>query len=179
MKKIFNKIGFTCIEAIPAILALIVCIAGLVDIVVILKKINTISTTATYVARTVGVQGGVRDKAPAYYIGCSETLDSETCKYTNTETLYNDVKNMLSGIDLDESNWDLTISACDKNGLNCKETLLEPDSRNIKADYGEYLNVNLEITYDWAFMKTVLPVSPTYNKTSSRMIMSTFKIREG
>lgn len=178
-----NKKGFACIDAIPAILALIIALAAFMDIFIILKKISVISSTATYVARTIGPQGGTLNKTPSYYPGCTnKTSDTGRCTYVNPNVLRNNVNDMLGAVGLTENNYTLTITAKDKNGQILQiYDLTNPteNSKGINTDYGNYLEVNLTIDYEWIYTSNILPLAPKYNKSSIRNVMSTFKIREG
>ena len=185
MQLLKNKKGFACIDAIPAILALIMALAAFVDIFIILRKTNVISTTATYVARTIGPQGGVKKQTPNYYKGCTKSdggPNATSCKYTNLAQLYSNVKDMLSAVGLDEDNFTLTITARDKTSgkattINVKEAV-GSGLQGIQTDYGNYLSVDLTINYQWEYISTLIGVKPVYNKNSYRNVLSTFKTRE-
>lgn len=175
-----DKEGFACIDAVPAILALIIALAAFLDIFLILKKINVISSTATYIARTIGPQGGALNVAPDYYPGCRPSDNrATTCTYTNMNTLKENVHDMLKAVSLTDDEYNVTITAKDEDGNVLKTYDFDSSTGNgINIDYGNYLEVKLTINYEWKYMSTLLGLNPVYNKSSVRNVLSTFKIRE-
>lgn len=180
MKFLKDRTGFACIDAVPAILALIIALAAFLDIFLILKKVNVISTTATYIARTIGPQGGVLGTAPNYYPGCTPSDDrAKTCTYTTVETLRDNVHDMLNAVSLEEDDYDVTITARDQDGNVLKTyDLFGGNLSGINTDYGNYLEVKLKIHYKWIYVSKMIGLQPSYDKTSTRNVLSTFKIRE-
>lgn len=185
MKLLKNKHGFSCIEAIPAILALIIALVGFLDISLILKKINVISTTSTYIARTIGPQGGVLSGPPRnnnneiYYPGCKAGANAPTCKYTNIAELRSNVSDMLSAVGLSEDDYTVTITAIDKNGNTVRNyNLMKGNAKGIETDFGGYFKVNLQMKYKWVYVEKLFGRTLEYKKPSVRNVLSTFKTRK-
>ena len=185
MDFIKDKKGFACVDAIPAILALIIALCAFIDIFIILRKTNVISTTATYIARTIGPQGGVKKNIPNYYKGCTADdggTSASTCKYTVVKDLYENARDMLYAVGLDEDNFEIYIVSHNSNTDTEEQTLdlkkaYYAKTDGLQTDYGNYLTVELRIHYPWAYTSKILPLSPSYSKSSFRNVISSFKTR--
>lgn len=159
-----NKKGASSIEIAIGVLIFIIVVCGFIDLTIILKKINTVSTTTTTVARILGQQGGIGSKAPEGHHGDY---------ITSTELYANIYKSFeLSGIK--DKDWDIYINNVpfvgSKNGSVQKFGTY---------DYGKPINVKIKMKYGWTLINNFIPGQITQTKTSKRNVVSSFSIRNG
>lgn len=160
LKKIKNSKGMTSIEVGISVIILIMVISGFVDLTTILRKQTTLSNASTYVARTVGLQGGVRGTEPEQFEGYS---------YTNNKELYDNLNTMFKDAGISSNNWTCTI-----NGYKLSSSTNTP-----LYDFGQDIKINLTIDYDWGLVSNFIPGTLHNHRTSERIITSSYKIRNG
>lgn len=167
MNSIYNKfqnikeeVGSISLEVAICSLLFIVCVAGFTDLTVILRKINTISVQSNYIARTVGRQGGIRNSCPDGYVAED---------YVSSSQLYENVKKSFAMSGITEDQWSVKI-----DGRDFKSNTNLP----IKT-YGTDIPVTVSIKYDWTLLSNFIPGTITQTKDSNRIIVSSFKQRDG
>lgn len=158
IKKILNnKKGLNTIETAIISIIIIMCIAGMIDLNTIIKKFNTTSSTTSYIARTIGKQGGIRTSKPDNFHG----------DYVTSQKLYQDVKSILNKAGIKDSEFSVTINGYPlHSGTNIPLTT-----------YGTNMTIKLTIQYRWKLVQQFIK-SSSFEKTSNRIVMSTYKERE-
>lgn len=161
MKKVRNRIknkhGMTTIEIAICALIFIVAISGFVDLTQVLNKLNTISQTNSYIARTISKQGGVRTR----------NIDNFAGEYVTTQELYRNVETSLTRSGIPHNNWELYID----------EYKIKPETNTPIRNYGETINIRLDVKYNWTLISNFIPGKITQTKKSYRNVVSTYKIR--
>lgn len=162
-ENILDEKGMNSIELAIITLMAIMCICALLDLTNIMKKQNAISTTANYITRVVGKQGGVREVKPEMYPG----------EYITSQQLYEAVrKNMLSA-GIDETDWTVRITVPG----NSVEKLTSHSNFKL-VTHGQPIKIQLEAHYNWTMLSQVIPMKPTGSNVANRETDSKFKVRE-
>lgn len=156
-KYIKNKKGLSSIETGILSIVIIFCIGGLTDLNGVMQKFNTLSTTANYISRIVGKQGGVRMYQPSGFDGT----------YINSSKLYSDVKKAMNDSGIEDKDFSIEIDG---------QTLKGNSNTPIKTR-GEKIPVKLTIKYEMGFISNLTMNSKKYTKTAERDILSSFKNR--
>lgn len=151
-----NQKGMNTIETAIVSIIILMCIGAMIDLNNVIKKFNATSATTSYISRTIAKQGGARTNKPTSYSG----------DYITSQELYNDVKSALNKAGIKDTEWNVTI-----NGVK-----LQPNSNLAIVTYGGTMNVNLTINYKWNFVSQ-FNGGNSFQKTSNRVVMSTFKYR--
>lgn len=160
--KILNKKGMNTIEMAIITILSIICVCGLLDLTNIMKKHNAISTTANYVTRVMGKQGGVQQAKPAMYPG----------EYITSSQLYEDVKLNMDSAGIEDGDWEIKVTIPGDGTKSLKQ-----DSNYKIATYGQSINIQLEAHYKWTMLSQVIPISPTGYNIANRATDSKFKVR--
>lgn len=160
--KFSNKKGMNTIEMAIITILSIICVCGLLDLTNIMKKHNAISTTANYVTRVMGKQGGVQQAKPAMYPG----------EYITSSQLYDEVKLNMNSAGIEDGNWEVRVTIPGDGTKPLKE-----DSNYKIATHGEDMKIQLEAHYNWTMLAQVIPITPTGYNIANRETNSKFKVR--
>ena len=160
IRKIKNTKGFTSIEVAISVIILLIVISGFTDLTTILKKQTTLSSANTYVARTVGLQGGVRINEPQQFEGYN---------YVSSQKLYKNLNTMFKDSGVSENDW-----VCEINGYKLTPTLNMP-----LIDFGDKLRIKMKVKYTWGLVSNFIPGRINGVRESERIITSSYKIRNG
>jgi|HigsolmetaAR206D_1030411.scaffolds.fasta_scaffold00120_27 hypothetical protein len=161
--KLKGRKGFGSIEIAICSLIILMMIGGLADMIQIMQKIDTVSQTTGYVARTIQKQGGVRTVRIQNFYG----------KYTTTPVLYNNVKDMMASNGIPEEDWKLYIAVGDKTYS------ITPSTSVPLVNYGYRMKVILKVDYRWAILSNMIPIDLKATKDSVREVLSGYQIRNG
>lgn len=156
-----NKKGFGSLEIIISSFIIVMIIAGLIDMIQITQRIDTTSQAISYVSRVIQKQGGVRVNEPENFNG----------EYTNSATLYNNIKDIMAANGIIEENWELEIKT-----NSTKENLTSSTNFPL-VDYGNRITITLEVNYHWYTLSTMFPGDIGGYKPSSRQVLSGYAIR--
>lgn len=155
-----KEVGSISLEVAICSLLFIVCVAGFTDLTVILRKINTISVQSNYIARTVGRQGGIRNSCPDGYVAED---------YVTSDQLYQNIKKSFDMSGITEGEWSIEI---------CGRDFKQNTNLPIKT-YGDDIPITVSVEYDWALLSNFIPGTISQHKDSNRIIVSSFKQRDG
>lgn len=159
-KVLKNKKGFSSIEIAIGAMVFLIAVCGLVDLTSVLRKLNTMSVQSSYIARTVGRQGGVRTSTPTNY---------DAGDYVSSSELYSNVKKSFNMSGVPDTMWTATV-----NGVT-----LTPSTNLPIVTYGSNIPVKITIKYNWGLVSNFIPGKITQSKQSYRTIVSSFKLRDG
>lgn len=157
MKKLFKKYinntdGLSAIELGICTLIILLCICFFIDLTTNMYKFDALSTTATYVTRTVERQGGISNNPPSSYNG----------EFASTSELYADVKKIMNNAGVKDSEFTVTVNGTELKNNNTSTTKY----------YGEDITVKVTIKYNWGLVKNFIGLDSTYSKTSTRTTKS-------
>ena len=162
-KKLKEKRGLNSIELAMIVFLTLMVVCLLIDVTNIKKKHDAVSVSANYVARTIGKQGGVAKSKPLHYPG----------EYITSQQLYTNVKENLNDAGISDDMWSITIKAPSQGKVK-----LSPNTNLRVVDYGQEMNVTLDIDYEWKMASKFLPITMKGNNTAERVTLSKFKLRE-
>lgn len=160
LNKLKNNKGMTSIEVGITVIILIMVLSGFVDLTTILRKQTTLSNASTYVARTVGLQGGVRTNKPDQFGGQN---------YINSVQLYNNLNTMFKDAGISTNSW-----TCKVNGYDLNASTNTP-----LYDFGKEIVIDITVDYNWGLLSNFIPGTLHNKRTSKRIITSSYKIRTG
>lgn len=152
-----DRRGSLALEIVIGCFIFLIVLCFLMDILLLGWKFSVVSQTNSYVARTVGLQGGVLSSAPTGFPG------GNTAYFTTTE-IANNIKSNFEKAGIQSGDYTVTI-----NGV--------PLSSGIKVDYREDLTVEIQVKYKWAMTSNFIPGSISNWISSKRSVMSEFKYR--
>lgn len=155
-----SRKGFSTIEIAIGSIIFIIAISGLIDLTSVLRKLNTMSTQSSYIARTVGRQGGVQLSTPYNY---------DEKDYVPSAELYSNVKKSFNMSGVPDTNWEATV-----NGQ-----LLTPGTNLSVITYGTEIPIKVSIKYNWGLISNFIPGAISQHKESYRTVVSSFRLREG
>ncbi|PLS19775.1 hypothetical protein CVD28_04520 [Bacillus sp. M6-12] len=119
------------------------------DVALLTWKFTVISDTNSYLARTVGIQGGLSGSTPTNYPGGSGA-------YITRGEMDSIIKGNM-----------------DKAGIKNYSYNLSDYS----ADYGDMIDTELKAEYKWAMLSNWIPGNVTNEIVSKRSVMSEFQFR--
>lgn len=155
-----SKKGFSSIEIAIGAMVFLIAVCGLVDLTSVLRKLNTMSVQSSYIARTVGRQGGIRPSTPTNY---------DAGDYVTSSELYNNVKKSFNMSGVPDTMWTATV-----NGVTLTPTTSLPI-----ITYGTDIPIKITIKYNWGLISNFIPGKITQSKQSYRTVVSSFKLRNG
>lgn len=158
-KKLKEKAGMTSIEVGIVVLIALMALGGFVDMVNNSQKLDTASSVTGYVGRVVANQGGIRTAPTEHHVG----------NYVTSQQLYREVQMILQNGGIPEEDFTLLI--------NNQE--IKSDSNMRTLDFGERMNIELKVRYGWDMIAMMNPGDFASEKVSSRVVTSSFKVRDG
>lgn len=155
--------GFGSIEIVISSMIVLTMIAGLLDMITIIQRLDTTSQATGYVSRIVQKQGGVQ----------TSRIENFSGKYTTTDVLYNNVKDMMTSNGISEDEWELSLVL--DGGT---KYVITPTTSVPLVDYGNRIRVNLSVDYKWNVLSSMSPSELGGNRDSIREVLSGYKIRD-
>lgn len=152
-----NKKGFLAIEIAIGCIIFLMVLCFLMDLVVLGWRFAVISQTNSYLARTVGLQGGILASAPHGFPGGDNA-------YVSISEMQNAIAESFARAGIQEGEYRVRI-----NGV--------PLNSGIKVDYRDFLTTEIEVDYRWANLSNFIPGDLSNTITSKRAVMSEFKYR--
>lgn len=141
-----NK-GVAGIEEVIAILFLLIFICFSTDAIIVASKQYIASQQTNLIARTLGVQGGIKSTVPTGYQG-------DSLSYVTSSKMYEAIKSNMEKCGID--NWNVEITTYTKNGRVASKKELG-STTNITADYGIGIDVKLTYSYKWNLINQMIP----------------------
>lgn len=154
-----NKKGSMAIEIIIGCMMFLLVMCFFLDITTLTWKLSVISQANTYIARTVGIQGGVKPSAPTGFPGGNTAYESST-------EILDKVKQSFNNAKIADTEYQIYIN----------NTLLK-GSTNIETDYESMLTTKIIVNYKWDMLSNFIPGSLSHSIVSNRAVMSEFKYR--
>ncbi|MFF2531579.1 TadE/TadG family type IV pilus assembly protein [Brevibacillus sp. NPDC058079] len=152
-----DKKGSLAIEVVIGCFVFLIVLCFLTDITLLGWRFSVVSQTNSYIARTVGLQGGALSSAPDGFPGGGGAY------ITKNQLMANIAANFeKAGIKSDE--YTITV-----NGTNL--------SSGVEADYRKELNIETKVKYKWAMVSNFIPGDIENWISSKRSVTSEFKYR--
>ncbi|WPS85485.1 hypothetical protein SMD22_00045 (plasmid) [Brevibacillus halotolerans] len=152
-----DKKGSLSIEIVIGCFVFLIVLCFLTDITLLGWRFAVVSQTNSYIARTVGLQGGALSSAPDGFPGGRQAY------ITKTQLLSNVAANFEKA-GIKDGEYTITI-----NGT--------PLGSGVKADYREELNIETKVKYKWAMVSNFIPGDIENWISSKRSVLSEFKYR--
>lgn len=180
LKKFKNRLkdkkGLNSIEMVIGSLVVVALFAGMTDFIKISNRMQSLSSTMTYVSKVVSNQGCVAMNPESVYRDSSGrelyNIDYiKNKKYVSSEELYENVSEIMKSDGIPEDDWKVYIDG----------KRLTPSIKTDLFDFRERIPVEVRIDYRWGTLSNILPVDEdTLGGTfkTSQDIVSTYKIRE-
>lgn len=175
--KFKEKKGLNSMQLAIGTLIMSFLFAGTIDAVNISNRMQSLSSTMTYISKVVSNQGCLTNNPESAYINeRGERKYSinyiKNKKYVDASTLYNTVSNIMTSDGIPRSDWKITIG-----GVN-----LSPSMKTPLYDFREKIPVTIEIDYSWDTLSNLLPISNNLLKgkfKTTQEIVSIYKVRDG
>jgi len=154
LRSLFKKInkekkGASAIEIVAGMMMFLVIMSFMVDIAMLTWKFQIISQTNTYIARTVGIQGGLLVSMPDGFPGGNES-------YITYSEMESKVKNNMNKAGIEEYSFNVTPG---------------------EIDYGDSIDTRVVAEYKWQLTSNFIPGEITNDIKSDRTVFSEFKYR--
>lgn len=149
--------GSMAIEIVIGCFIFLMVFCLLMDVVMLGWRFAVISQTNSYVARTVGLQGGVLNSAPNGFPGGNDA-------YLSTSELLAGVQRSFDKAGIASDEFSITI-----NG--------RPLSQGAQIDYRDEIEISMSVDYEWRFLSNVVPGAVENTIHSTRTVVSEFKYR--
>lgn len=175
-KKINEKKGLNSIEMVIGSLIVIVLFAGMADFIRIHNRMQSISSSMTYISKVVSNQGCLANDPENAYVRADGTkyyykTYIKNKKYVDSTTLYNTIKTMMENDKISTSEWRIYVGG----------KKLSSTTKTDVYDFRKKIPIEVQIDYSWKTLAGLLPVSESSlsgTLKSSQSIVSTYKIRE-
>lgn len=155
--------GFGSIEIVISSMIVLMMVAGLIDMIQITQRFDATSQATDYVSRIIQKQGGVQ----------TYRIDNYKGRYTTSNALYNNVKDMMDTNGIPEEDWDLTLTLESGNTYHLSPTVSVP-----LVNYGHRIRVTLSVDYRWNLLASMFPGNPTGNRQATKEVLSGYQIRD-
>lgn len=149
--------GSMAIEIVVGCFIFLMVLSLLMDLVVLGWRFSVISQTNSFIARTVGLQGGVLSSAPPGFPGGDAA-------YVSISELKQNIEQSFARAGIKSNEYRVTI-----NGI--------PLDSGIKVDYRGLLNTEIQVDYEWSYLSNFIPGSVKNTISSKRAVVSEFKYR--
>ncbi|MDF2879509.1 MAG: hypothetical protein K0R54_66 [Clostridiaceae bacterium] len=154
-----DKRGTMAIEIVVGMLMFLLVLCFFLDITIITWKFSVISQTNTYLARTAGLQGGIRTSAPTGYPGGNDA-------YASSSEVYKQIQENFKSAGINDNEYTVKI-----NGTKLRS------NSNVAVDYLDNITTYIEVDYKWDLVSNFIPGDLTNSITSKRAVISEFKYR--
>lgn len=175
-KKIKEKKGLNSIEMVIGSLVVITLFAGMVDFIKISNKMQSISSTVSYISKVVSNQGCLANNPESVYVKSDGTQYYDISyiknqKYIDSRTLFQTIQNIMRSDNIGDNEWRVFIDG----------QPLTATTKTRVFDFRERIPVEVQIDYNWNTLSGLLPISNNVlggTLKSSQEIVSTYRIRE-
>jgi hypothetical protein len=171
-----SKKGVSGIELAIGSLVAIVVFSALLDYLIIANRSQAMSSTMTYVSKTLANQSCVASsisKCGSGYV----TSYIKNKKFVTTSQLYSQIKSIMDSERIPESQWTVLVGT-NPNNLKAIDPTNNPNIGGF-GDYGTRIYVEIRIQYRWQTLSSYIPGNAAWKTMSSRQsILSVYKIRD-
>lgn len=176
IKKLKEKKGLNSIEMVIGSLVVITLFAGMTDFIKIHNKMQSVSSSISYVSKIVANQGCLTNNPESSYINSNGTkyyyIDYiKNKKYVDSNTLYNSINRIMQSDGISSSEWRIYIGG----------QQLSPTTHTNLYSFGDRIPISIEIDYSWGVLAGILPISESMlsgTLRSSQDVVSTYKKRD-
>lgn len=175
-KKIKEKKGLNSIEMVIGSLVVITLFAGMTDFIKISNRMQSISSTISYVSKVLSNQGCLANNPESVYVNPDGTqyynisyIKNE--KYIDSRTLFEAVSNIMRNDGIAEDEWRVFVGG----------QRLTSSTKTKVFNFRERIPVEVQVDYSWGTLSNLLPISSdalSGTLNSSQEIVSTYKIRD-
>lgn len=172
-KAINNKKGMSSIELIFGALASIVIFAGYLDFIFISNRMQAMSTSMTYLSRTISNQGCLSNDPENNCLINGKTgykIDYiKNKKFVTSQVLYNEIKSIMDNEHIPTSDWTVYI-----DGVK-----LSKATKTKLYNFQEEIDIKITVKYEWKNLASLLPVKHLRGEfTSNQNTVSLYKFRD-
>ena len=175
-KKIKDKKGLNSIEMVIGSLIVITLFAGMTDFIKISNRMQSISSTISYISKVLSNQGCLANNPESVYVKPDGTQYYNISyiknqKYIDSRTLFNTISRIMQSDGIGNDEWRIFIDG----------QPLTQDTKTKVFDFRERIPVEVQIDYRWGTLSNLLPIGGDVlsgTLTSSQEIVSTYRIRE-
>jgi Flp pilus assembly protein TadG len=146
-----DKKGVMAIEIVIGMFMFLMIVSFLTDVALLAWKFNVVAQTNSYLARTVGIQGGLLSSTPDNFPGGDSAY-----------VTYGEMKAKI------EENFKKAGIAPGEYSFSVSPS---------QADYGEFITTEIRAQYKWSLISNFIPGNLTNTISSKRTVMSEFKYR--
>jgi hypothetical protein len=181
MKKLFNraktiktsKKGVSGIElAIGAMMAIVV-FAALVDYLIIANRSQAMSSTMTYVSKTLANQSCVATQISNCGSGYVEDYIKNK-RFVTTNQLLDQITEIMESEGIPDTQWTVLVGT----NPNSLQTIQRNQTIGGFGDYGTRIHIEIRIQYRWQALGSYIPVNTNWRVMNSKQsILSLYKIR--
>lgn len=177
LKNIFNKLkkdkkGLSSIELVFGALISIIIFAGFLDFLIISNRMQAMSTSMTYLSRTLSNQGCLANNPETECLLNGETgyridyIKNKT--FVNSDELFQRVENIMRNEGISNDEWSVRI-----NGVELSPRIITP-----VFDFRDRIDIEIRIEYSWTNISNLLFFNlPGGEFTSNQEIVSSYKFR--
>ncbi len=159
LNRLKEKRGSMAIEIIIGCFIFLIVLCFLMDLTVLAWRYNVVSQTNTYLARTVGIQGGISPIMPMGFPGNNSS-------YITTAEALAAIQENFSRAGIQTGQYTVKV-----NGIELRS------GTTIAVDYRDYLTTEIETRYEWTMISNFIPGVVRNDMRSKRSVMSEFKYR--
>lgn len=171
-KSICSKKGLSTIELVFGALISIIIFAGLLDFLVISNRMQAMSTSMTYLSRTISNQGCLaNDPVTTCTVNGKSGYDIDYIKnkkFTTSTEIFAQVEKIMENEKIPKSDWEVRV-----DGIK-----LTSGTTTRLFDFREKISIDIEIKYRWDSISSLLPFNlPEKKFFSNQHIVSSYKLR--
>lgn len=171
-QKLKSKKGLSAIDLVIGALASIILFAGFLDFIIISNRKEAMSTTMTYLSRTMSNQGCLANQSSKCLTSDGRAVYDESYikskKFTTSSELYGQVLEIMRSQGMTESDFEVFIDG----------KPLGNDTTTRIFDFGEKIDIRINIRYKWANLSNFMPIDLNYKEEySHQKVVSTYKVR--
>ena len=168
-----SKKGLSSIELVFGALVCIVVFAGYLDFILISNRMQAMSTSMTYLTRTISNQGCLSNNPESNCLINNKTGYVKDYiknkKFVTSQELYNEVKSIMDNEKIPTSDWKVLI-----NGSQ-----LTSSTQTKLFNFREEIEIDIKIKYKWSNLSQLLPINiPDKEFTSNQTTLSLYKFRD-
>lgn len=152
-----DRKGSLAIEIVIGCFIFLIVMCFMTDVTMLGWRFSVVSQTNSYIARTVGLQGGILSSAPTGFPGGNAA-------YISTGEMASYVADNFSKAGITSGEYTVTV-----NGV--------PMTSGISIDYRDNMTIETKVKYKWNMVSNFIPGNIENWISSKRSVVSEFKYR--